>query len=358
MFGLPVVRIAWAAGSLLLAGVAFTFPIKALNITPDFGSSITSNANAAQIEGAINSAIGTVDGLYSPNNVSITVDFSYTPGAPGNLLTTHEEFYGYTYRAYTNALKADSAANPLNTNLATAVANLSNGNDSDGASRMAIAYAQALLLANYGLATPAFVINASININSDQPFDFTRPVPSNQYDAIGGLEHELDEVLGGGGPGSTLNEILNNCTTNPTNFFCGSFGPTDLYRYSAPGIPTFTTSGTAASYLSIDGGLTNVVDFNQNSRGDYGDFAPPGAGAAQLIQNAFNRTGQDEAYTINSPEFLMEEAVGWDSTAQVAAPEPGTLVLFGTSLLSLAALRRWRNFFGFAAVMRILYAPF
>ena len=233
-FRLPVGRTAWAAGSLLLAGVAFAFPSKALDITPDFGSSITGNANAAQIEGPISSAIDTVEGLYSPNNVSVTVDFSYTPGAPGNLLTTHEEFYGYTYRAYTNALKADSAANPLNTSLAIAVANLSKGNDSDGTSRMAIAYAQALLLANYGLATPAFVIDASININSDQPFDFTHPVPSNQYDAIGGLEHELDEVLGGGGPGSTLNEILNNCTTNPTNFFCGRFGPTDLYRYSTP----------------------------------------------------------------------------------------------------------------------------
>jgi PEP-CTERM motif len=208
---------------------------------------------------------------------------------------------------------------------------------------MAIAYAQALLLANYGLAAPAFVINASININSNQLFDFTRPVPSNQYDAIGGLEHELDQVLGGGGAGSTLNEILDNCTTNPTDFFCGRFGPTDLYRYSAPGAPSFTTSGTTNAYLSIDGGVTNVVDFNQNSRGDYGDFAPPGTGAGQLIQNAFNSTGQDEAYTTLSPEFLMEETIGWDSTARVVVPEPGTLALLGTSLLSLAAVRRKRR---------------
>ena len=144
-------------------------------------------------------------------------------------------------------------------------------------------------------------------------------------------------------PVRTLNAILNNCTTNPTNFFCGRFGPTDLYRYSAPGAPSFTTSGTATSYLSIDGGLTNVVDFNQNSGGDYGDFAPPGAGPGQLIQNAFNNTGQDEAYTTSSPEFLMEEAIGWDPAAQVVVPEPGTLALLGTSLLSLAAVRRWRK---------------
>jgi hypothetical protein len=330
----------------LLAAVASSVlgsPLKALTISPDFESSITANPNAAQIEGAIDTAIGTIDGLYSPNNVSITVNFSYLPGAPGNLLSTNEEFYGYSFRGYIAALKADSAANPSNTNLATAVANLSEGNDSSGTSPMAIAYAQALLLANYGLATPAFVINASVNINSNQPFDFTRPVPSSQYDAIGGLEHELDEVLGGGGAGSTLNEILNNCTTNPTDFFCGRFGPTDLYRYSAPGTPSFTTSATANAYLSINGGVTNVVDFNQNSRGDYADFAPPGTGAGQLIQNAFNSTGQDEAYTTNSPEFLMEEAIGWDPTAQVVVPEPGTLALLGTWLLSLAAVGHCRK---------------
>ncbi|MGC1888327.1 MAG: NF038122 family metalloprotease [Stellaceae bacterium] len=326
-----------------MAVLALSKPADALVITPDFESSITGSVGAAQIEGAIDTAIGTIDGLYSPNNVSITVNFSYTPGAPGNLLSTSEEFYGYSYSAYTNALKADAAANPSNTNLATAVANLSKGNDSNGASGMAIAYAQALLLADYGLAPPSFVADASININSNQLFDFTRPVPSSEFDAIGGLEHELDEVLGGGGAGSTLNEILNNCTTNPTNFFCGKFGPTDLYRYSAPGTPSFTTSGTATSYLSIDGGLTDIVDLNQNSGGDYGDFAPPGTGAGQLIQNAFNSTGQDEAYTTSSPEFLMEEAIGWDSTAEVVVSEPGTLALLGSSLLGLTALRRRRR---------------
>jgi hypothetical protein len=83
-FRLPAGRTVGGIGSLLLAAVAssvLSSPVKALAITPDFGSSITGNANASQIEGAIDTAIGTIDGLYSPNNVSITVNFSYLPGA-------------------------------------------------------------------------------------------------------------------------------------------------------------------------------------------------------------------------------------------------------------------------------------
>ena len=39
----------------------------------------------------------------------------------------------------------------------------------------------------------------------------------------------------------------------------------------------------------------------------------------------------------------MEEAIGWDSTAEVVVSEPGTLALLGSSLLGLTALRRRRR---------------
>ena len=116
--------------------------------------------------------------------------------------------------------------------------------------------------------------------------------------------------------------------------FCGTYGSLDLYRYSAIGTPSFTTSSNASSYLSIDGGASNIVDFNQQSGADYADFAPACGGGSpsglgQLIQNAFNCMGPDEPYTSLSPEFTMEEAIGWDSAA---TPIPGTLPLFATGL--------------------------
>jgi hypothetical protein len=95
--------------------------------------------------------------------------------------------------------------------------------------------------------------------------------------------------------------------------------------------------------LSVDGGATSIVSFNQNSGGDYGDFAPPGTGAGQLIQNAFNNTGQDEDYTASSPEFAMLESIGWDPSAAAAGtPEPGTwtMLALGSAILALAVYKR------------------
>src|SRR5262245_9696013 len=90
-----------------------------LVITSTFDSSITGNANAAAIEGAINTAIATTEGLYS-NSVNLNVTFTYNPDVPGNLGRSFETFFGVSYNQYITALRADLAANPQNTVLATA----------------------------------------------------------------------------------------------------------------------------------------------------------------------------------------------------------------------------------------------
>jgi hypothetical protein len=324
-------KIAAVVASVVISALSTT-RASALVIDPTFDSSITSSSNAGAIESAINSAINTIDGLYS-NVVTVPVLFTYEPGPVGNLESNTDVFYHVSYSTYVNLLQADAAAHPQNTVLATALANLMFGNNASGSAVMSITGNQLDMLTG----TTSYPANSHVNINSNQPFGFSQPVSSSVYDAVGGIEHELDEVLGGGGGGSTLN----NCMTNP-GFFCGTYGPLDLYRYSAVSTPSFTTSSTASSYFSIDGGLTNIVDFNQQSGGDYADFAPACGGGSpsgpgQLIQNAFNCTGPDEPYTFLSPEFIMEEAIGWDPTP---VPEPGSLALLGISALGLVLLTR------------------
>jgi hypothetical protein len=301
-----------------------------IDIIPDFLSSISTSPDAVQVEEAVDSAVNVFHELYG-NNLSITTDFSYTPGVAGNLLSTTQNYYDVPYTVYVNALKADSAAHPGNIVLATAIANLSTGNDASGANDIALSGAQVGML---GLG-PASDSNATVNINSNQSFAFRRPVSNSQYDLIGGLEHELDEVLGGGGGGSTLNSIASSCANNPSGFFCNKLGSLDLYRYSAPAVPSFSVSSAADAYFSIDGGGTNIVAFNQNSSGDFGDFAPLGTGAGQLIQNAFNSTGQDKAYTSLSPEYMMMESIGYNGVV----PETSTWLM---TLLGFAGLGHCR----------------
>jgi hypothetical protein len=318
-----------------------------LNITPTFDSTITLNANAAAIEADINTAISNIQGLYS-NSVTIPITFVYSPLSGNSLLQTQEQGeFGSTYNNYVSLLQADAAAHPDNTALATAIASLGKGNTGGTNTQfggMIISGAQWGMLGN----TNAFQ-GATITISSTQPFALAGPVGNNQYDLIGGLEHEIDEVLGGGGVGSTLN-VLANPSFCPGSAICTQEGSTDLYRYSAPNTGSFSTSSTATAYFSIDGGVTNIVNFNQGGSppctgGDFGDFAPPGGsggGTGQLIQNACNFFGPDEAYTTSSPEYTMMEAIGWDpvSSSTTSVPEPGALPLMAAGFAVLVGVLR------------------
>jgi hypothetical protein len=114
-----------AAWGVFAAALAVTQPAVALTITATFDSSITGAANAAQVEGAIHAAIGTIDSLYS-NAGTVALVFSQAAGDFLGQSSTAD--YSLSYGAYTADLQAVSGHEPTNTVLSAAVANLASGN--------------------------------------------------------------------------------------------------------------------------------------------------------------------------------------------------------------------------------------
>jgi hypothetical protein len=93
-------------------------------------------------------------------------------------------------------------------------------------------------------------------------------------------------------------------------------------------------SGTATSYFSIDDGVTNLVGFNQDSNGDYGDWLSS-TGCPALVQDAFSCAAQFADISATSPEGINLDVIGYDP-----APEPTSMILVASGIGLLAAKRR------------------
>jgi PEP-CTERM motif len=304
-----------ALGALLGAG----HPADALVITPTFASNITSDPNAAAIEGVINTAISTYEADFNdPINVAIT----FQEG--GGLGGSSTFFANVSYSAYLAALKADATTS----NDATANSLLPNSasNPVNGASMINVKTAN-LRAVGINVNPPAGQPDGTITLNTSLTFPGS-PGSSSSFSLLAVTEHEIDEVLG---LGSSL----------PTIPF-GTIFPEDLFRYDAAGNRSFTTNSAALAFFSING-TTDLAQFdNQNDGGDFGDWQsnPLPSGVAPKVQDAFATPGATPSLGV---ELTALDVVGYNFVGQVSVPEPGTLALLGTSLLGLAALRRRRQ---------------
>ena len=136
-----------------------------------------------------------------------------------------------------------------------------------------------------------------ITINSLQPVQFTRPVAEGNFDGRMFTEHEIDEVLGMGShlwrPGPAVS--------------C----PTGLIQLVKPQRAQHQFEWPAF-LLSIDRGLHNIVIFNQDPAGDFGDwdsdtFCP----ADRLyVNNAFNCPGQSTTLPHRRPKASIWMLLG------------------------------------------------
>ena len=338
------------APSALILGVTAS-SVNALTITDTFLGSFT---GTSVTEAQIQAATTAVASLFS-NSATINILFG-ADSALGNGASSDTVPYYQSYTNYVNLLSANSAANPANTTLATAVANLPNGNGSGTDGNLG---------PRYVFSTPAQLQALGLNVKGG--FDINgNIVSSGLYDGIitvgttadtNAVYHEIDEILGGGGQGSYVSAS--------DQSFCaqfvagGCYGALDLYRYSATGVGSFNPNASTA-YLSVDGGVTHIADFNQSGYGDYGDFTGPNNSAPSnygpcLIQSAVVCSNPD-SFTPSSPEYAMLQSIGYNAApnaALVATPLPPswTMMLAALMGLGLIAYRDAKNRSGiFAAV--------
>ncbi len=257
---------AWSNYSTPTSFTTLTQPTH-LVIIPTWDSSISGDSNEANIEAAINQVISQYESLFSnPITVNITFAETHKQGVVGE---TSFQPFAVPYAIF----RAKLAGSATSTADEIALANLpdTQGNPVPGATDMILKPALIKALGITGIVLPPS--DATISLNTGIT-DVGNPA-GGTYSLLAAVQHEIDEALGLGSTlGLNLAAPLNGTETSPE----------DLYRYDSDGNRSFTTSGDDA-FFSIDG-KTDLVQFNQNQNGDYGDWWSLG-GQTPRVQDAF-----------------------------------------------------------------------
>ncbi|HET6887808.1 MAG TPA: VCBS repeat-containing protein [Candidatus Udaeobacter sp.] len=287
-----------------------TEPTTGLIINPTFDSSITGNPNAAAIEAMINRAISFHESLFS-DPITIQIRFRYSTtgpdGAPlpaGAAAQSVFVIYQIPWSIYIDALRADArTSNDSVANASLPATALSPNIKPRSAGGRAVGLDTPPAMRADGTIGQGGPYDGIVTLNSSVPYQFTRPPSPSNLDAQRSTEHEVDEVIG---LGSRLGHNGNDVH------------PQDLFSWSSPGVRNITTSGTR--YFSINGGATNIVNFNQDPTMDLGDWLSTACPQAHpYVQNAAGCRGQSSDVTATSPEGINLDVVGYDLVTAASA---------------------------------------
>jgi hypothetical protein len=280
-----------------------TTPTTGLTINATFDSSITNHYNAAAIEAMISRAIAIYELLFT-DPITIQILFRYapttpdgTPLPPGAAAQSVAVGYQVPWNDYIGALRAHArGANDIRANASLPGAALSSNIITISANGRSVRLNTPPAMFANGTVGAGGPYDGIVTLNPSFPYEFTRPVGPGNFDAQRATEHEMDEVIG-----------LGTRLGHPGN----DLRPQDLFSWSSAGVRNISTSGTR--YFSINGGSTNIVNFNQNPSSDLGDWASASCPQARpYVQNAFFCPGQASDIAAASPEGINLDVIGYN----------------------------------------------
>jgi hypothetical protein len=275
-------------------------PPAGLTILPVFDSTITSDPEAATIESTIRAACAVYQRDFS-DPITVSITFKEMNSGLGE---SSWSYYTFSYTAYRTALAASATTADDSTSLAHLP--VQTGNPVNGNTVINVKTASAWDLGlNSGTSGEnvgtIFLYTGIMNLSDAQ----TDP---GKYSLFSTCCHEMDEVLA---TGSALDQVFNGGDT-PT----GSIFPEDLFRYDSSGNRSYTTSGSATSWFSIDG-TTDLAQFNQVSSGDYGDWYSYNGGQIPEVQDAFATAGASPNLGV---ELRVLDVLGYHRVIQEPVP--------------------------------------
>jgi hypothetical protein len=263
-----------------------------IDIIASLDSSITDLTGTlySGVTAAINAAIGFYEReITTP--ITITIDFGYGEVGGETMAADDlgESLANYSPVPY-GTLTAALTSHAESIGLDSIAANLPSTISAAGATW----YVADAELAALGLSTYIFAPDLGtagyVGLSSTLPLTYPpngRAV-SSEYDAIGALEHEISEDMG-----------------RVTNYGLDNYSALSLFRYTSD--DTLANTGNESAYFSIDGGNTNLAEFNAGSNG--GD---PGDWASSVVDDSYDAFASiGVANTVSATDLTVMEALGY-----------------------------------------------